>query len=71
MNIINIIKLLSIFSQLDIIISCKYHSIIFSYLLSKPMLVINYYPKNAALLQEIMLTKKGHCLNRGYNESRE
>jgi len=51
----NIEKLLLTFSQLNVIICCKYHSIIFSYLLSKPMLVINYHPKNAALAQEIML----------------
>ncbi|MCM8784622.1 MAG: polysaccharide pyruvyl transferase family protein [Candidatus Omnitrophica bacterium] len=54
----NIKDFLSNFSQLDIIICCKYHSVIFSYLLSKPMLVINYQPKNAALVKEIMLPNK-------------
>ena len=52
----NISDFLSKFSLLDAIVCCKYHSIIFSYLLQKPMVVINYHPKNAALAREIGLS---------------
>ncbi|MCR8501819.1 MAG: polysaccharide pyruvyl transferase family protein, partial [Candidatus Korarchaeota archaeon] len=48
------------FSNLDAVVCCKYHSVIFSYLLGKPMLVINYHPKNIALVREISLPD--HCL---------
>lgn len=54
----NISDFLSQFSKLDAIICCKYHSIIFSYLFDKPMVVIDYHPKNAALVREIDLTNK-------------
>lgn len=42
-------------SQMDIMVCCKYHSILFSYILRKPMVVINYHPKNLALSNEIGL----------------
>jgi polysaccharide pyruvyl transferase WcaK-like protein len=42
-------------SRLDAVICCKYHSIIFSYLLKKPMLVIAYHPKDVALVADIGL----------------
>jgi len=49
---------LSRFSQIDFMVCCKYHSIIFSYLLERPMLVINYHPKNAAIVNYVGLPKK-------------
>lgn len=49
---------LSKFSQLDYIICCKYHSIIFSYLFNKPIVVIGYHPKNAGLIHDIKLSKR-------------
>lgn len=54
-NILNFIKKLS---YMDIMICCKYHSILFSYVLKKPMLVIKYHPKNLALATEIGLSSK-------------
>lgn len=55
-------------SQLDFIVCCKYHSVIFSYLLNKPMLIISYHPKNEALAHEIGLSDSllsiGDVLNR-------
>ena len=51
---------LSKFSHLDAIICCKYHSIILSYLFEKPMIVIGYHPKNAALVYEIGLPKRAY-----------
>jgi polysaccharide pyruvyl transferase WcaK-like protein len=51
---------LSKFSRLDVVVCCKYHSVIFSYLLGKPILVINYHPKNAALARKIGLSSR--CL---------
>jgi len=56
----NIFKFLSKFSQLDFVVCCKYHSVIFSYLFGKPMVVINYHPKNATLAREIGLSS--HCI---------
>lgn len=49
------IKFLRSISALDYIIGCKYHSILFSYLLEKPMIVITYHPKNLAITTEIGL----------------
>ena len=49
---------LSQFQKLDAIICCKYHSIIFSYLFKKPMIVIGYHPKNIALIIDIDLPKR-------------
>jgi len=54
----NISDFLSKFSRLDAVVCCKYHSIVFSYLFQKPMIVINYHPKNAALVREIRLHRK-------------
>jgi len=51
---------LSRLSQLDFMVCCKYHSVLFSYLLEKPALVINYHPKNAALVHEVALPER--CL---------
>jgi len=56
----NISDFISKCSQLDAIVCCKLHSIIFSYMLQKPMIVINYHPKNAGLAREIGLSS--HCL---------
>lgn len=44
------------FQQFDAIVCCKYHSIIFSYIYKKPMLIINYHPKNYQLFTELGLT---------------
>lgn len=43
--------------QLNAVVCCKYHSIIFSCILKKPLLVLNYHPKNIALVQEIGIPK--------------
>jgi polysaccharide pyruvyl transferase WcaK-like protein len=51
----NIIEFISKFSQLDVAVCCKYHSIVLSYLFEKPMVIIDYHPKNAALAREIGL----------------
>jgi polysaccharide pyruvyl transferase WcaK-like protein len=55
-----IFDFLSDLSKLSFIVCCKYHSVLFSYLLKKPMLVMNYHPKNAALVHEIALPSR--CL---------
>jgi polysaccharide pyruvyl transferase WcaK-like protein len=54
-DILNFLKKLS---YMDIMICCKYHSILFSYVLKKPMLVIKYHPKSLALAIEIGLSSK-------------
>lgn len=54
----NLSDFLSQFSELDAIICCKYHSIIFSYLFEKPMIVLGYHPKNVALVDDIALPKR-------------
>lgn len=41
--------------EMDYVVCCKYHSILFSYLFEKPMLVIGYHPKNAEMIHEIGL----------------
>lgn len=43
------------FSNLDIIVGCKYHSLLFSYMFDKPTIVINYHPKNTAFACEVKL----------------
>jgi len=54
----NISAFISKLSSLDAMVCWKYHSIIFSYLLRKPMIIINYHPKNAALANEISLSDR-------------
>jgi polysaccharide pyruvyl transferase WcaK-like protein len=49
---------ISKYSQLDAIVCCKLHSVVFSYALKKPMIVLNYHPKNAGLAREIGLPRR-------------
>jgi len=46
---------LSAFSDLDVIVGCKYHSLLFSYIFDKPLVVISYHPKNMAFAYEVKL----------------
>ena len=46
---------LSAFSDLDVVVGCKYHSLLFSYIFDKPLVVINYHPKNMAFAYEVGL----------------
>ena len=50
-----LVDFLSAFSDLDVIVGCKYHSLLFSYVFDKPLVVINYHPKNMAFAYEVKL----------------
>jgi polysaccharide pyruvyl transferase WcaK-like protein len=54
----NILEFLDSLSKMDFILCCKYHSVLFSYVLQKPMLVLKYHPKTLALAKEIGLSSK-------------
>lgn len=42
-------------SLMDVMVCCKYHSILFSYIFRKPMIFLKYHPKTIALANEIGL----------------
>mgnify|MGYP003879443599 CR=1 FL=1 len=51
-------KFLEAFSAMNVIIGCKYHSILLSYMMMKPTVVLSYHPKNKALATEIGIPQK-------------
>ncbi len=48
-------KFLTNLEKVDLFLTCKYHSIIFSFMLAKPMIIFLYHPKCFALYKELGL----------------
>ena len=52
-------------NKVDFMVACKYHSIIFSYMLNKPMVIILYHPKCLSILKMIGLPNSSKIPIRG------
>jgi polysaccharide pyruvyl transferase WcaK-like protein len=54
-------ELLSMFSAVDYVVTCRFHGIIFAHLLNKPVLAISPHPKVADLMNDLGLSK--YCID--------
>ena len=54
----NLNNLLRHFQSVDSMITCKYHSIIFSFIFVKPMIVLLYHPKCLSLHEDLGLPEE-------------
>jgi len=54
-------ELLSRIAELDYLVGCRFHEVVFAHLLNTPVVAISHHPKVAALMGDLGLTK--YCVN--------
>jgi polysaccharide pyruvyl transferase WcaK-like protein len=60
-SIVSMHDLFETMSEMDYIVTCRFHGVVFAHLLNKPVLVIAHHPKVADLMEDLGLLN--YCVN--------